>query len=380
MTVLSQNAAQNAVPPWVSAGKHEFGLTRPATAPRIRSRPAPPGTTATNLEEHMTATIETHSAANAPRKDLNFVWLEITGKCQLECIHCYAESGPQGSHGVMGTADWQRVIDQCAELGVKMVQFIGGEPTLHPDLPMLIEYALERGLEVEVFSNLVHVSARIWDTFTRPGVRLACSWYSDDPVQHLLITKRNTHARTKANITKAIAHGVPLRAGIIGMLDDQNVQAATAELEALGVTDVGVDHLRQVGRGIRDRDATVAELCGGCGDGVVAVSPTGDVWPCVFTRWMPVGNVQETTLTEILGGQPAAEATAELRAEFDRRAEPQAWGEKCGPNCEPIDCGPRCSPQLPSCDPKACNPHHRDCPPTYKKPKKPSECWPKKIA
>jgi hypothetical protein len=31
----------------------------------------------------MTATIETHSAANTPRTDLNFVWLEITGKCQL---------------------------------------------------------------------------------------------------------------------------------------------------------------------------------------------------------------------------------------------------------------------------------------------------------
>jgi hypothetical protein len=141
--------------------------------------------------------------------------------------------------------------------------------------PLLVEYALESGLEVEVFSNLVHVSARTWDTFTRPGVRLACSWYSTDPKQHLLITKRNTHARTKANITKALAHGVPLRAGIIGMLDDQNVQAATAELEALGVTDVGVDHLRQVGRGIRDWDATVAELCGNCGDGVLAKIPIG---------------------------------------------------------------------------------------------------------
>ncbi|GAA2239899.1 hypothetical protein GCM10010413_47060 [Promicromonospora sukumoe] len=324
----------------------------------------------------MTATTEPTTVTRAA--GLDFVWLEITGKCQLECIHCYAESGPTGTHGAMQRTDWLGVIDQCADLGVRMVQFIGGEPTLHPDLAVLVEYALERGLEVEVFSNLVHVSTRTWDAFTRPGVRLACSWYSTDPKQHLLITKRNTHARTKANITKALAHGVPLRAGIIGMLDDQNVAAATAELEALGVAEVGVDHLRQVGRGIRDRDATVAELCGGCGDGVVAVGPDGAVWPCVFTRWMPVGNVQDALLTDILDGQAHAAATAELRAEFNARAEPQGWGEKCNPDCNPT-CGPhRCEPTCaPSCAPASCNPTcSPKCGPSCSPCAPDGRCWP----
>jgi MoaA/NifB/PqqE/SkfB family radical SAM enzyme len=64
--------------------------------------------------------------------ELSFVWLKVTGKCQLRCTHCYAESGPSGTHGKMGTANWLRVIDQTVGLGVKTVQFIGGEPTLHP--------------------------------------------------------------------------------------------------------------------------------------------------------------------------------------------------------------------------------------------------------
>lgn len=315
----------------------------------------------------MTETIATTPATPPEGAGLQFVWLEVTGKCQLECVHCYAESGPGGTHGVMTTADWRHVIDQCAALGVEMVQFIGGEPTLHPDLPALVEHALESGVEVEVFSNLVHVSARMWDTFTRPGVRLACSWYSDDPKQHLLITKRNTHARTRENITKALAHGVPLRAGIIGMLDDQNVQAATAELEALGVVEVGVDHLRQVGRGIRDRDASMAELCGGCGDGVIAVSPTGEVWPCVFTRWMPVGNVHENPLAEVLAGTAARATTAALREAFAARGIADACSPKCMPDrCDP-ECGPACSPACkPLCGPKGgpCKPRG-GCMPNY---------------
>lgn len=153
---------------------------------------------------------------------LSFVWLEITGKCQLSCRHCYADSGPRGTHGVMTRGDWKRAIDEAADLGVDMVQFIGGEPTLHPELPALVDHALAAGLQVEVFSNLVHVSARLWDTFDRPGVRLACSYYSDDDAEHARITgRRGSHARTTANIAEALRRSIPLRVGVIDVLDGQ---------------------------------------------------------------------------------------------------------------------------------------------------------------
>src|SRR5882757_9991871 len=118
----------------------------------------------------------------------SFLWLEITGKCQLECTHCYAESGPTGTHGALTSDDWMRVLDQAVALGVTMVQFIGGEPTLHPALLQLIDHALNLRLEVEVFSNLVHVTPQMWTCFERPGVRLACSYYSDEAAQHVAVT------------------------------------------------------------------------------------------------------------------------------------------------------------------------------------------------
>lgn len=81
----------------------------------------------------------------------------------------------------MTRANWVRVLDQAAAMRVEMVQFIGGEPTLHPDLPQLIEHALVHGLDVEVFSNLVHVTDALWEVFARPGVSLATSYYSAIP-------------------------------------------------------------------------------------------------------------------------------------------------------------------------------------------------------
>lgn len=275
---------------------------------------------------------------------VSFMWLEITGRCQLECRHCYADSGPSGGHGSMTVADWWHVIDEAAAVGASMVQFIGGEPTLHPDLPLLVDRALGAGLDVEVFSNLVRVTPRLWDTFSRAGVRLACSYYSDDPIEHLAVTGRTgSHARTRTNIVEAVRRSIPLRVGVIDLGDGQRAEQAVAELEALGVADVGYDRLRQVGRGGRDQQPTVEELCGHCASGVLAVSPYGDVWPCVFSRWMPpVGNVRTTPLADILVGDAVRTVRGRLAKQFARREAP-CVPRMCDPQCGP-SCGPACNP------------------------------------
>lgn len=278
----------------------------------------------------------------------SFLELELTGRCQLECVHCYAASGPTGTHGTMTTADWRCVINEAAGAGIGMVQFIGGEPTLHPDLPALVDHALAAGTEVEVFSNLVHVTAELWETFSRPGVRLATSWYSDDAGEHTAITKRPTHARTRANIAEAVRREIPLRVGIIGVLDGQRVDAARGELEAMGVTSVGTDRLRGIGRGALGTP-TAAELCGHCGDGRAAILPDGDVVPCVLARWMAAGNVRERSLSEILAGPEMASLTEMIPS-------PRA-GHACPPDktgCKPKEGdGGDCQPaEKPACRPR----------------------------
>ena len=277
-------------------------------------------------------------------QDLRFLWLEITGNCQLSCLHCYAESGPKGSHGTMTTSDWKRVIDQASDLGVGMVQFIGGEPTQHPDLIALARYALERGIEVEVFSNLVSVTDEMWQLFCTHGVRLATSYYSDDEAEHSRITgAANSHRLTTANIAKAVQRFVPIRVGIIGVEEGQRADKAWAALEQMGVTDIGYDRLRQVGRGVRDLEASAAQLCGNCANGVLAISPDGSVWPCVFSRWLPVGNVREQSLAEVLSSATVADTRGSLLEAFRQRQ--AKAGETCNP-CGPGDggCSPNCGP------------------------------------
>jgi MoaA/NifB/PqqE/SkfB family radical SAM enzyme len=246
---------------------------------------------------------------------VSFLWLEITGKCQLECVHCYARSGPSGTHGTLTRSDWEGVLNQARDLGAKKVQFIGGEPTLHPDLAALINHALRQGLSVEVFSNLLHISPSLWKVFSQPGGCLATSYYADGPGQHEKITqRRGSYFRTRANIIEAVRRSIPLRVGLINVDEDQRVEQARRELKALGVQEIDVDRLRQVGRGIRNQQPNISELCGSCGGDFIAILPDGTVSPCPISRWIAIGNVRRETLFSILTSQRLAQSRDTIRS------------------------------------------------------------------
>lgn len=267
---------------------------------------------------------------------LNHLALEITQRCNLVCAsHCYAMAGPTGSHGTMTPGDWQAVITDAVRLGVEEIQLIGGEPTQSPHWVDLLRFALAAGLRVEVFSNLTAIRDVWWTVLEMPGVSLATSYYSDQGHEHDAITGRSgSHAKTRKNITEAVQRGIPIRASIVEVLDGQRIEAARAELESLGVTRIRIDRKRAIGNGAHELTPETAELCGRCGQGKAAISPDGEVWPCVMGRFLVAGNVREDTLTTVLSGQRWDEILKKI----------PATTAVCDPDCNPASDGGDCSP------------------------------------
>ncbi|MEU6170470.1 radical SAM/SPASM domain-containing protein [Streptantibioticus parmotrematis] len=266
--------------------------------------------------------------------------MDLTRKCQLRCTHCYNGSGPEREHGAMSSENWVSVLDQAADIGVRHVQFIGGEPTLHPEFTILVQHALDAGLHVEVFSNLVHVSRECWKLFQRQGVSLATSYYSDQGADHDAVTRRPSHSRTRANIALAVGLGVPLRVGIVTD-DEGQVLGARTDLESLGVRRVSVDRVRPFGRGGQTQAPDLSGLCGRCGHGTAAVGPDGTVSPCVFSGFVDVGNVRNAPLADILGSAAMSKAREAIGAAA-------AGNGPCGPTedeCTPGFPGSSCTPR-----------------------------------
>jgi MoaA/NifB/PqqE/SkfB family radical SAM enzyme len=273
--------------------------------------------------------VDDRQATTAPA----FVWLDLTRRCSLACVQCYNDSGPQGDHGAMTREDWFGVLDQACAAGVARVQLIGGEPTLHPDFAAILAYALGLGLRVEVFSNLVHVKPEWWELFRRSGVSLATSYYSDIETEHNAVTGRDSHRKTRANVARAVELGIALRCGVIAVRPGQRVEAARADLLSLGVTRVGTDRMRHIGRGEQGHGACdVNELCGRCGHGRAAVGPDGAVTPCVMAGWLVVGNVRAASLADILVGAEMARAIGTISQPAGDPCDP---GAQCRPDAYP---------------------------------------------
>lgn len=83
------------------------------------------------------------------------VW-NVTTRCNLECRHCYATSGPgpdPSSSAELSTVEGRRLLADAATHGTRVVLFSGGEPLLRPDLLTLMEYAGEQGMRPVLSCN-----------------------------------------------------------------------------------------------------------------------------------------------------------------------------------------------------------------------------------
>jgi len=82
--------------------------------------------------------------------------LITTTRCNMHCAHCCFSCGPQGEDmpwGVFAAAVERALEIQPFHYSDSDLNFIGGEPTLHPLLWEMVSHALMRGLDIHVTTN-----------------------------------------------------------------------------------------------------------------------------------------------------------------------------------------------------------------------------------
>jgi hypothetical protein len=82
--------------------------------------------------------------------------LSVTGFCNRSCACCFAADAFRDvSHGVpfMPLDLFDRSLDYVKASGMREARLLGGEPTLHPEFPSLVDRIEKRGLDLMLFSN-----------------------------------------------------------------------------------------------------------------------------------------------------------------------------------------------------------------------------------
>lgn len=90
--------------------------------------------------------------------------LLLTDACNRSCPYCFAKrqlsrDGDGGAY--LDLPGYTAVLDFMEKSSQRRLNLLGGEPTLHPQFPAFLRYALVRDVEPHVFTNAICSGARI---------------------------------------------------------------------------------------------------------------------------------------------------------------------------------------------------------------------------
>lgn len=77
---------------------------------------------------------------------------ELTAKCNLNCVHCYAKPGR--THTDMSTQEFKDIVDVLCERGLLDAYLTGGEILTRPDFEEMYRYLKGKGVLVSLLTNI----------------------------------------------------------------------------------------------------------------------------------------------------------------------------------------------------------------------------------
>lgn len=116
--------------------------------------------------------------------------IELTHRCNQRCMHCYIEEYGTADKRELKTKEIKVLIDDIASLGGLYLTLTGGEVFLRKDIFEIIEYARKKEFALTIFTNGTIISQKIAKQLKKFGImEISISLYSTNPKLHDSITK-----------------------------------------------------------------------------------------------------------------------------------------------------------------------------------------------
>ena len=256
---------------------------------------------------------------------LQFVWMELTQKCNSRCIHCYQGISHAETIKPLSINEWKDAIRQCAILECSHIQFIGGEPSICSFLPELIAYTYNSGIKrISIFTNLLSLSDELLLALQKYNVSVSFSIYGCTASMHDQISGiRGSFDRLLTNIHRLQATHISLRANIIMMRENEgNYNQIVELLHSLNIDNIHYDEIRKVYGGNQSQHLLSKSIIQSvrpnfrtsksvfetsmntntCWFGKMVISTDGSIFPCEFERHITYGNIRTQPIRAILEG------------------------------------------------------------------------------
>lgn len=279
-------------------------------------------------EEYRANKDEEFSSYWGAQYHLSRVHLEVSGRCNEHCVHCYFPDSFNKS--VMTRELFLSILEQCKACNVLSITISGGEPMLNPDLLFFINECRKNNFSVNLLSNLTLLSEDMLRVFSRtPLFGIQTSLYSMVPDVHDSITRvKGSFEKTKRAIEKLHEYNIPMQINcpvikqnkntyqdVLDWASNLNIEASSDYL-VFGCFDGSSANLRcrlelseiesiireghrggnkESNQGQGNGNYTICPVC----ISSLCVSHAGDIYPCEGWQSYNLGNVKNTPLKKI---------------------------------------------------------------------------------
>jgi MoaA/NifB/PqqE/SkfB family radical SAM enzyme len=162
------------------------------------------------------------------------LWLGL--RCDVRCKFCYDEHVPTAEKAWLGTAEAVRALQKFRfYYHNEFVDFMGGEPTLHPAILDIITYAADIGLRPTIMTHAMHMARpERAAAFAAAGVHdfLVSIHGVGDTAAAIHGRGKNNAARQMQALDNLRDLGVPFRFNVTMIRDNLTQLEAIAELAA----------------------------------------------------------------------------------------------------------------------------------------------------
>jgi radical SAM protein with 4Fe4S-binding SPASM domain len=264
--------------------------------------------------------------------------VELTQECNLRCRHCYLEHQPGDSE--LSAGQWHSILRQALDFGVYFICFTGGEILSRRDFLEIVRSAAGMGLFYHFQTNGTLIDEHVADAFRELNpTKVEVSLYGSSATVHDGITRvPGSFEKTVAAVGMMRRRDIRVQVKTTVMHDNWRDVSAIRELvlrlgagfrpDPMVMPGVrqgkGPQSMRmsdrefrrymiaegwhregddEVSRALREIDAPESRMICAAGRSRMAVSPRGEVMPCVLWR-RKLGNLTKTTLEEVWFGEP----------------------------------------------------------------------------
>jgi pyrroloquinoline quinone biosynthesis protein E len=275
---------------------------------------------------------------------------ELTYRCPLQCPYCSNPIDLSAHREALSAADWGRVFEQAAALGVVHVGLTGGEPSARRDLEEILEHAVAADLYTHLVTAAVPLDPNRLEALARLGLRsVQVSIQDAEPAasdqiagaksfeQKIAICEK-THELGLALTINCVLHrhnleSVPALLSLAKRLRADRLELANTQYHGWALRNRAAlmptrDQLAEASKAVREaaQDATGPKVLfvlpdyfsdrpkpcmGGWGRLAMVIDPTGQVLPCHEAGEIPgleFWNVKQKSVTQCWTTAPGMQA------------------------------------------------------------------------